>query len=253
MADPFIGEIRAVGFNFAPQDWALCNGATLPVAQNQALYSLLGINFGGTANVNFALPDLQGRAPVGFGSLTGADVPGSFVFGKKGGVVNTKTSLGNVSGTISTANPLPASITLTAANMPQHTHTATQSLTSAGSVTIKVSSQAADLTTGDGAVLSVSNGSSGGEQIESVNIYSKKAIDKSLRSDAATFTGAAVTGSITVNPAGNATPAAATCSIPVKDASCSIVSSSTFPVGVMQPYLVVNYIIAINGIYPNRQ
>src|ERR1700733_3972897 len=64
MADQFIGEIRMVGFNFAPTGWALCNGQTLPIAQNPALFSLLGVNFGGNGTTNFALPNLQGMAPM---------------------------------------------------------------------------------------------------------------------------------------------------------------------------------------------
>jgi microcystin-dependent protein len=71
MADPFVGEIRIFGFNFAPQDWAFCDGHLLQVSQNQALYSLLGITYGGTANQNFALPDLRGRLPIGMGAGPG--------------------------------------------------------------------------------------------------------------------------------------------------------------------------------------
>ena len=61
MSDFFMGEIRLFSFNFAPQYWALCNGTVLPVNQYQALYSLLGNQFGGTYPTNFALPDFRGR------------------------------------------------------------------------------------------------------------------------------------------------------------------------------------------------
>ena len=64
MSDFFIGEIRTFGFNFAPIGWAQCNGALLPLAQNQALFSLLGTTFGGDGIRTFGLPDLQGRAPL---------------------------------------------------------------------------------------------------------------------------------------------------------------------------------------------
>jgi microcystin-dependent protein len=60
--DPFVGEIRVVGFNFAPTGWALCNGQLLPIAQNTALFSLLGTTYGGDGRSNFALPNFQGRA-----------------------------------------------------------------------------------------------------------------------------------------------------------------------------------------------
>lgn len=64
MADPFIGEIRIFPFNFAPKGWAWCNGQLLPISQNTALFSLLGTTYGGDGKSNFALPDLQGRAPM---------------------------------------------------------------------------------------------------------------------------------------------------------------------------------------------
>lgn len=64
MADPFVGEIRQFGFNFAPTGWAQCNGQLLPISQNTALFSLLGTFYGGDGKSTFALPDLQGSAPM---------------------------------------------------------------------------------------------------------------------------------------------------------------------------------------------
>lgn len=64
MAEPFLSEIRIMSFGFAPKGWALCNGQLLPINQNQALFSLLGTTYGGDGKSNFALPDLQGRAPM---------------------------------------------------------------------------------------------------------------------------------------------------------------------------------------------
>ena len=64
MGTPFMGEIRIMGFNFAPQGWAQCNGQLLPINQNQALFSLLGTAFGGNGQTNFALPDFRGRVPM---------------------------------------------------------------------------------------------------------------------------------------------------------------------------------------------
>lgn len=64
MADPFVAEIRIFPFNFAPRGWAWCNGQLLPISQNTALFSLLGTTYGGDGKSNFALPDLQGRAPM---------------------------------------------------------------------------------------------------------------------------------------------------------------------------------------------
>ncbi|HWJ81685.1 MAG TPA: tail fiber protein [Nocardioides sp.] len=64
MADPFVAEIRIFPFNFAPRGWAWCNGQLLPISQNTALFSLLGTYYGGDGKSNFALPDLQGSAPM---------------------------------------------------------------------------------------------------------------------------------------------------------------------------------------------
>ena len=68
MAEPFLSEIRIMSFVFAPKGWALCNGQLLPINQNQGLFSLLGTTFGGDGRVNFALPDLRSRVPIGVGS-----------------------------------------------------------------------------------------------------------------------------------------------------------------------------------------
>ena len=64
MADPFVAEIRIFPFNFAPKGWALCDGQLLPLSQNTALFSLLGTTYGGDGKWNFALPDMQGNAPM---------------------------------------------------------------------------------------------------------------------------------------------------------------------------------------------
>jgi microcystin-dependent protein len=71
MSDPFVAEIRIVPFNFAPRGWAFCNGQILPISQNTALFSLLGTNYGGDGRTSFALPDLQGRAPMFYGQGPG--------------------------------------------------------------------------------------------------------------------------------------------------------------------------------------
>ena len=68
MSEPFLSEIRVMSFGFAPKGWALCNGQLLPINQNQALFSLLGTTYGGDGRVNFALPNLQARAPMHTGN-----------------------------------------------------------------------------------------------------------------------------------------------------------------------------------------
>jgi microcystin-dependent protein len=69
--DPFVGEIRPVGFNFAPRGWAMCNGQILPLAQNAALFSLLGTTYGGDGRTTFALPDLRASFPLNAGNGAG--------------------------------------------------------------------------------------------------------------------------------------------------------------------------------------
>ncbi len=71
MVDPFVGQIAAVGFNFAPRGWAKCEGQLLPITQNTALFSLLGTTYGGDGRTTFGLPDLQQMTAIGEGSGTG--------------------------------------------------------------------------------------------------------------------------------------------------------------------------------------
>ncbi len=83
MSEPFIGEIRMVGFNFAPRGWAMCDGQLLPISQFTALFSLLGTIYGGDGEVTFALPDLRGRVPIHFGNGPGLS---SYQIGARGGI-----------------------------------------------------------------------------------------------------------------------------------------------------------------------
>lgn len=68
MSEPFVGEIKAVAYNFTPKHWIACNGQSMPLNTNAALYSLLGVQFGGNGQTNFNLPDLRGRTPIGMGA-----------------------------------------------------------------------------------------------------------------------------------------------------------------------------------------
>jgi microcystin-dependent protein len=82
MADPFVAEIRIFGFNFAPRGWAFCDGQLLPLSQNTALFSLLGTQYGGNGLNNFALPNLQGSAPMFWGQGPGLSL---YDIGETGG------------------------------------------------------------------------------------------------------------------------------------------------------------------------
>jgi len=77
MSTPFLGEVKIISWNFAPQGWAFCNGQFLPINQNQALFSLFGTMYGGNGQTTFALPDLRGRVPIHNGA--------SFTQGQAGG------------------------------------------------------------------------------------------------------------------------------------------------------------------------
>lgn len=106
MANPFLGELKLIGFTFAPKGWVFCNGQLLPIAQNQALFSLLGTTYGGDGRVTFALPDLRGRAPLHYGGSE------AIALGQRAGAT---------------------AVTLSAAQLPAHTHalTATSDLANA--------------------------------------------------------------------------------------------------------------------------
>ncbi|MFY9803686.1 MAG: tail fiber protein [Candidatus Acidiferrales bacterium] len=95
---PYLGQILMVGFNFAPNNWALCNGQILSISQNTALFSLIGTYYGGDGQTTFALPDLRGRVPVGQGQGPGLS---PYVIGETGG---------------------EEQVTLTISNMPAHSH-----------------------------------------------------------------------------------------------------------------------------------
>ncbi|MDE2155998.1 MAG: phage tail protein [Xanthomonadaceae bacterium] len=104
MAEVYIGQIMLAGFGFPPKGFAACNGQLLPINQNQALFSLLGTQYGGNGTTNFALPDLRGRVPLGAGpSADPAWQPAAIVQGSAGGT---------------------ESVALQGPNLPVHTHTA---------------------------------------------------------------------------------------------------------------------------------
>jgi microcystin-dependent protein len=103
MSDPFVAEIRIFPFNFAPKGWAFCAGQLMPISQNTALFSLLGTTYGGDGKSTFALPDMQGNAPMQQGQGQGLSL----------------RDLGEVSGV--------ESVTLIQSEMPLHTHNLTAS------------------------------------------------------------------------------------------------------------------------------
>lgn len=173
MSDPFVAEIRIVGFNFAPTGWAQCNGQLLPISQNTALFSLLGTYYGGDGKSTFALPDLQGSAPMFWGQGSGL----------------SERFLGEMSGS--------SFVTLINSEMPFHTHSA----------------RAATLFDAD----------------------------QNMPSPDVTF-GASFNGSAY---------AASGTQVQMNFQTAGVAGGS-LPHNNMMPYLVLNYIIAMQGIFPAR-
>jgi len=179
--DEFIGIIKLFAGNFAPRGWAFCDGSLLSVAQNTALFSILGTTYGGNGTTTFALPDLRSRAAIGKGQGPGLQ---AYPLADKGGV---------------------ESVILTTLQMPMHTHTLNAS-TAPGAVEVPTSE----------AVLAVATGATG--------------------------TGEGVTVSSYVN--GNANTA-------LNPTAIGMVGGSQ-PHENRSPYLALNYIICVEGIFPPR-
>ena len=198
--DPFIGQIILWPMNWAPQDWALCNGQLLNVAQNQALFSLLGTTYGGDGRTTFGLPNLQGRFPLGYGVANGV----TYQLGQTGG---------------------NAAVTLTPANLPAHTHPATFTPGSSA-VTVQVSTN----TTNGALAPSATNNYLGGTGPTSGP--GQAAVWTNALTAPVPLGGVAgnISGTVTVNP--SPAPTAAVPTLP--------------------PYQVLNYIIAVQGVYPQR-
>lgn len=226
--EAFMGTIMAVGFNFAPRGWAFCNGQLLPIAQNSALFALLGTMYGGDGQNTFGLPDLRGRVVVGSqGNGPGIEPVQQ---GEKAGT-NNVTIIG--SGAVS--------ISLTSANLPAHTHpvgpvdisgviaTSKLNATSKGPGSPAPSTNATLCNTGTG-------GTSGAMYLATTG----DATDLIGLNTASVSTVLSGNGSVTVgaNTGGGQALAA-----PVQTQALTTI---------MQPYLGLNYIIALEGIFPSR-
>jgi microcystin-dependent protein len=213
MSDQYLGEIRMVGFNFAPQGWALCNGQTLSISANNALFALLGTMYGGNGTTNFNLPDLQGRVPLHAGAGAGLPV---YVQGQKAGL---------------------ESITLTQAQLPTHTHTATFTPSGGGgtpAVTVNIQGSSAQ----GGTTAPAGNYIAGVVKGVATGIGNG---DTYVANPATTTLGnlAGVTASIAGVGSGGGTIAI----IPFGQ-------SQSF--SIEPPYLAVYFIIALTGIFPSR-
>lgn len=228
MDDAFLGTIMLWPLDWAPQGWLMCDGRLLPIAQNQALYSLLGTKYGGDGTSTFALPDLRGRVPVGYGLLDGnQSLP--YPLAKKLGQTTAAT---NAMGT--------GSITLTEDNLPSHTHTATFN-SSGGSSKVSI------------AIPVIANPSAGSRQLvpgpsvsltqaateagDTVTAYSSDATGSTLKPfDVAVPAGG---GTVTNANTGGGKAVPVQVGVPVQ-------------VSTAQPSLTLNFIICTQGLYPMR-
>jgi len=209
--EPFVGQIMQVGFTFAPSGWSTCAGQLLPVNQNQALFSLIGVTYGGNGSTNFQLPDLQGRVAVGTGtSNTGA---GTYEPGQVGGVQN---------------------VILTQQQLPAHTHTAQFTGTGGGGGTpVQVTVSALQAAGQSGSPTSGAYLAETGTSPSSPKVYAPAGANGAqvpLGGVTATGGGGGITGgTVLIGQTGG-----------------------NLPVSILQPYLAVQTIIALQGVFPSR-
>lgn len=223
--DAFMGTILAVGFNYPPRGWLFCNGQTVAISQNSAMFALLGTMYGGDGQNTFGIPDLRGRVAVG----SQAQGPGlaNVAQGERAGS-NNVTVIATGTG----------SVTLSVANLPPHTHTATLDVTGlTGNTTINVGTG-----TNGGLAIAPNNGgltnTAGGATGAAIFLPAGTAPTAPVALGGVT-TAIAGTGTVTNANTGSGTAT-----------SFPVTTSST--ISVMQPYLGLNYIIAMEGIFPSR-
>lgn len=221
--DAFIGTILPVAFNFAPVGWMKCEGQILSIAQNQALFSVLGTMYGGNGTTTFALPDLRGRTLVGAGQSGGmSPVIQGDMFGAESATVTVNGA---------------ASVTIDAAHLPKHTHPVNiaSSQLNATSTLYATSAGPGSPAPAEGTAL----GSSGtGPGSAAIYVGNSAAPTVALNASSVTTKLADVSATAGENGGG-----AGTFSAPVAAAGTT---------SLVQPSLGMNYIICVNGLYPSR-
>lgn len=178
--EPFLGEIKMVGFNFAPRGYALCAGQTMQISQNSALFSLLGTMYGGNGQTTFGLPDYRGRAPVGMGQGPGLPM---VTQGEMTGVNN---------------------VTLLITNMPAHNHVAVYSnpaVNATGTLNIPATTTqgSGSITPANNLILGPSNDPTAGAEVK---VYSSAAANTTLAPIPISATGTAPTPTIGTSGSG---------------------------------------------------
>jgi len=227
--DAFMGSVLAVGFNYPPRGWLFCNGQTVPISQNAAMFALLGTMYGGDGQNTFGIPDLRGRVVVG----SQAQGPGlaNVAQGEKAGS-NNATVISN--GT--------ATIALTTANMPSHTHTATlnlSGLTATTNISVGSNTNGSPTMAANSTLTSTLAPPSANNLSAAIYLPSGTAQTSPQILGGVTTTVSASGGTVSNSNTGGGQPL----TVPV-------VSSAT--ISNMQPYLGLNYIIAMEGIFPSR-
>lgn len=226
--DPILGQIILWPGTFIPQGWVLCDGRTLTIQQNAALYSLLGTTYGGDGRTNFQVPDLRSMVPIGVDPRTPTGAMGQKI-GK-----SSYTAAGAAAGAIS----------LVEANLPAHTHTATftpvGNSTGTATVSVAVPANGTSGTTGT-ATNTPATTAVLGVPTMAAKIYNTADATTTLKPFDATgtVTVPASGGTVANAPTGSGTPIAVSLAVQV-------------PVNPVQPSLYLNYIMATEGIYPNR-
>jgi len=162
MADPFLAEVKLFAGNFAPKGWAFCSGQILPIAQNQALFSLLGTTYGGNGQTTFALPDLRSRVAIGFGQGPGLT---NYALGQVGGTETVTLAINQMPAHTHAFNP--GTLAINAVSGPGNTQSPANALPAADAtgVTATYSTAAADTTMAPGALVGTPTiGNTGGAQ-----------------------------------------------------------------------------------------
>jgi microcystin-dependent protein len=211
----FLGTVMTTAFNFTPRGWAPCQGQLMPISQNSALFALLGTAYGGDGVTTFALPDLRGRMALGAGNGPGLSPR---ILGEKDG---SESYVGQ--GTASGA------ITIGVANLPSHTHSASAALTATTSMKAGTEGGGVGAPVAGAGLTSAPNGPG------SANIYASPAPTSGTVSLGNVST--AMGGAVDATGSGTALPVSLNTSV----------TTAT-----MSPYLALNYIIAIEGIFPSR-
>lgn len=221
--EAFVGTILPWPANYAPAGWHFCDGSILQIMNYQALYAVIGAQYGGDGRTTFALPDLRGRTILG---TNGQPPLTNRTPGQKGGFESVAAT-----GSGST------SVTLTTANLPAHSHAATLSMSGLNATTnISVSTgTGGQLAATQGATLaSTASGASGAAIYQPSNVAPVAPV--TLGGVSTTVTG---NGSVTVADTGGGA------AVPVN-------MTVTTPVATLPPFLALNYIICLNGLYPTR-